>query len=94
MKVKFNRDVTYETEGPGKGPSFKKDQVHDFRDDIAQRWVRRGVAQIVDDGQKHEEAKPSLSLAAVARDEEKPAAHAQSEEVKPPAQQPQSPQRR
>jgi hypothetical protein len=44
MRVKFTEDFLYESEGRGKGPSFKSGDVKEFRDDIAQRFINRGVA--------------------------------------------------
>lgn len=44
MRVKFLEDHQYETEGRNAGPTFKEGEVKDFRDDIAERFIRRGVA--------------------------------------------------
>lgn len=48
MKIKFIRDAIYETEGPGKGHTFKAGEVHEFEPAFAQRWIRRGMAEEVD----------------------------------------------
>jgi hypothetical protein len=45
MLIRFTADAVYETEGRGKGPRFAAGEVHDMRDDLAQRWVNRGVAE-------------------------------------------------
>lgn len=44
MRITFTETVIYETEGPGKGPTYKSGETHDFREDIAHRWLRRDVA--------------------------------------------------
>src|SRR5215211_157020 len=44
MRIKFLRLVQYESEGKNKGPIYEGDSVHELRDDLAQRWLRRGVA--------------------------------------------------
>ena len=44
MRVKFTSDYLYETEGRGKGAQFKAGQMEDFRDDVAQRFIKRLVA--------------------------------------------------
>jgi hypothetical protein len=46
MQIKFTKNVRYETEGRNKGPVFEAGEVHDFREDIAQRWLRRKVAEV------------------------------------------------
>lgn len=46
-RVEFVADYVYETEGRGKGPKFKKGAVYDFPDDLAQRFIRRNVAERV-----------------------------------------------
>lgn len=61
MKVKFLKDTQYENEGRRKGPVYEKDSVHDFPDDFAHKWIRRGVAVAVD-GRGH------AALRAVARE--------------------------
>lgn len=48
MRLRFLRDVRYENEGRNKGPMYHKDTEHDFPDAFAQRWLRRGVAVIVE----------------------------------------------
>lgn len=44
MRVRFTARAVYETAGRGKGPVFEAGSEHEFRDDIARRWIRRGVA--------------------------------------------------
>lgn len=44
MRVKFTEDYQYENEGRNKGQNFKAGEVKEFRDDIAQRFISRGVA--------------------------------------------------
>jgi hypothetical protein len=46
-RVKFIADYRYETEGRNKGPLFKKGAVYDFPDDLAQRFLKRNVAERV-----------------------------------------------
>jgi hypothetical protein len=48
-RVEFTQDYVYETEGPGKGPSFKQGEVYDLRGDIADSFQRLGVVDITDD---------------------------------------------
>lgn len=57
MRVRFTADVLYETEGRGEGPRYAADEVHDLRDDRAERWLRRGVA--VPTGDEPSEAEPA-----------------------------------
>lgn len=47
-RVQFVRDALYEQGGPGKGHKFNSGEVHDFEDDFANRWVRRGDARFLD----------------------------------------------
>jgi hypothetical protein len=47
MKVKFSRRVVYETEGRGIGQVYEAGSVHDLRTDMANRWIRRGIAEEV-----------------------------------------------
>ncbi len=44
MRVRFLKDAVYETEAPGKGPRFEAGSEHDMRDDLARRWINRGLA--------------------------------------------------
>lgn len=46
-RIKFSRDVLYESEGRGKGPSYSEGSTHDFEDHFADRWLRRGAASEV-----------------------------------------------
>ena len=68
MRVRFLESVIYETEGLGKGVTYDKDSLHDLREDIAQRWIRRGKAELVPDEQpstvSKSEGRPKLKLAA------------------------------
>ncbi len=43
-RIRFTADAVYETEGPGKGPRFEAGSSHEMRDDLAQRWINRGLA--------------------------------------------------
>ncbi len=43
-RIRFTADAVYETEGPGKGPRFAAGSSHEMRDDLARRWINRGVA--------------------------------------------------
>lgn len=45
MRVKFTADYQYETDGRNAGPEFKAGDIKEFRDDIAERFIRRGVAE-------------------------------------------------
>lgn len=69
-KVKFLRTVQYENEGRGRGPIYEKDSVHEFDEPFAQRWLRRGVAKIVDEddgGGKTDEAQARPASATAKR---------------------------
>ena len=44
MRIQFTQDAIFETEGRKLGPRFEAGSVHDLRDDLAQRWIRREVA--------------------------------------------------
>lgn len=43
-RIKFTRTELYESEGRNKGPTYKEGSTHDFEDDFADRWLRRGAA--------------------------------------------------
>lgn len=48
MKVKFNQDVAYNGM-----PYASKDSVHDLSEDMAWRWIRRGMAvQLIEEEKK------------------------------------------
>lgn len=47
-QIEFSKRTVYETEGRNQGPVFEEGSRHDLRDDIAERFVRRGVATYVD----------------------------------------------
>lgn len=59
-KIEFTKDTLYETEGRGKGPTFKAGAHEDLRDDIAERFVRRGVAVYADGEPPPSPAQPRL----------------------------------
>ena len=44
MRVRFLQRTVYDTNGPGKGPIYEKDSVHEISADEAERWFRRGAA--------------------------------------------------
>lgn len=44
MLVRFTRRTVYETEGRGLGPVFEAGLIVDLSEDMALRWIRRGVA--------------------------------------------------
>ena len=44
VEVTFTVDTRYDQGGPGKGPFYKAGETHSFREDIAERWIRRGRA--------------------------------------------------
>lgn len=46
--LEFTQSVQFECEGRHKGPKFEKGERHRLADDFADRWLRRGVAQIVE----------------------------------------------
>ena len=46
MLIRFTADAVFETEGRNRGPRFAAGEVHDMRDDQAQRWLNRGVAEL------------------------------------------------
>jgi len=58
MRVRFLQDAVYETEGFRKGPRFEAGSVHELRDDLAQRWINRGVAERVEGGKPRREPTP------------------------------------
>lgn len=59
MRVRFLQDVIFETEGFRKGPRFDAGSVHDFAEDFAERWIRRGLAERVTEGRRR--AEPSAA---------------------------------
>jgi hypothetical protein len=59
VKVKFLEDAIYESEGPHKGPHYDKGSIHEFDEEFAQRWIRRGVAEEVDKATKTTEVTPA-----------------------------------
>jgi hypothetical protein len=46
--IEFTETVQFESEGRGKGPTFVKGERHQVEDAFAERWLRRGVAKLVD----------------------------------------------
>lgn len=68
MRIRFLATVQYETEGPRKGPTYQEGSEHDFRDDIAMRWVNRGKAELVAESEGSatvdSKGRPKLKLAA------------------------------
>lgn len=44
VQVKFTERYQYETEGRNQGPTYDVGHVETFRADIAERFIRRGVA--------------------------------------------------
>ena len=49
MRIRFLRREVYETEAPNKGPGYEAGEVHDLRQDLAERWLRRGSAVLAPD---------------------------------------------
>lgn len=43
-RIRFTSTERYESEGRNQGPLYKEGSTHDFEDDFADRWLRRGVA--------------------------------------------------
>ncbi|MEI9964385.1 MAG: hypothetical protein WDM92_06435 [Caulobacteraceae bacterium] len=50
MRIRFVRDEVYETEGRNMGRTFAAGDVIDARKDFAERWLRRGAAEVVGKG--------------------------------------------
>ena len=46
--IRFLQTEQYESEGRNAGPVYIAGDVHEFEDDFADRWIRRGVAELVD----------------------------------------------
>jgi len=61
MRVKFLRDELFESEGRNQGPLYKAGEVHDFTDEFAGRWLRRGAAVEVADEPVAEASAPVAS---------------------------------
>jgi hypothetical protein len=68
MRVRFLEDTIFETEGFRKGPRFEAGSVHEFSDDAAERWIRRGLAEKVESTRR-------LPRAAVEPPQQLPADH-------------------
>lgn len=47
--IEFTETVQFENEGRGRGPVFAKGERHHVEDAFAERWLRRGVAKLVDE---------------------------------------------
>lgn len=45
----FLRTEQFESEGRGKGPIFEEGQRYEFDGDFADRWLRRGAAELVEE---------------------------------------------
>lgn len=74
VKVRFLRTEVYETEGFNKGPIFEQGSIHLFDRDFAERWIRRGAAEIVSDDAAAEAAAPAEPEAAAPAEPEAAAA--------------------
>lgn len=48
MKIKFTKDTIYKSGPRAEWPRYKAGDVHEFEEDHAQRWLRRGVAKVWD----------------------------------------------
>ena len=46
--IEFTETVQFESERRGKGPVFARGERHHLEDAFAERWLRRGVAKLVD----------------------------------------------
>lgn len=64
MKIRFTKDTRYESEGRNKGPLYKAGDLHDFDEAFAERWLRRGVAEVVKPRTSHADAKPEAEQSA------------------------------
>lgn len=49
MKVRFLENTIFESVGRLTGTLFKAGSTHEFRDDFAQKWLKRRVAELVED---------------------------------------------
>ena len=48
MKVRFTRTAQLESEGRNQGPIFEEGKTYEMEPDFAQRWIRRGVAELAE----------------------------------------------
>ena len=49
VKIRFHSRVVFEKFGPGNhpmNPVYTPDDVYEFAADVAQRWLKRGVAEV------------------------------------------------
>jgi len=46
MRIKFMQSYRWETLGRNQGPLFEKDSIHEMTEEVAQRFLRRGVATL------------------------------------------------
>jgi len=63
MRIQFTSPVIYETEGPHRGVEYSAGQVVDLRKDLAERWLRRGVAVLVETPAREPDAQLELGSA-------------------------------
>lgn len=59
MRIRFLQDAVYETEGFRKGPRFEAGSTHELREDLAQRWINRGIAERVEVGARPRREPPA-----------------------------------
>lgn len=48
MRVRFLKTVQHQSEGRNKGPIYNEGSEHEFPEPFAQKWLRRGVAVVVE----------------------------------------------
>jgi hypothetical protein len=93
VKVRFLADAVYETEGRNQGRKFVAGRVYVLSQDLAQRWIRRNVAELAEDAAEAEEdetAKPRRGRPpkAKAEDADEDAGGEPDEPLEPPPKQP------
>jgi formylmethanofuran dehydrogenase subunit A len=49
VRIKFTEHTIFETEGPGRGPVFEVGRYYTMREDQAQKWIKREVAEFVEE---------------------------------------------
>lgn len=79
VRVRFIRRTVYDTFGPGKGPVYEADSVHELSQDEANRWFRRGLAEPAPAPEPIPEPEPE----SVAREESAPVVEAVADQAEP-----------
>lgn len=87
--IRFLQTEQFESEGRNAGPVYIAGDVHEFEDDFADRWIRRGVAELVDaeaeKAERESAAAAAADLAALEKVNADQAAAAQAKAEKPAA---------